>query len=214
MSTSGKLILLRHTESSDNAKGVWSGIHNASLTKKGRDDAEKFGYIMRDINFDVIYVSQLKRTMQTLTSFLKRYGDTSAIIKKTGAIDERDYGKLTGKDKWQARAEMGMLLWNDVRRGWDTPIPDGETLRDVYERVVPWYREVVAPQLLAGRNIMLVMHGNSGRALRKYLERINDVAIRQTEMDLDIIRIYEIDKYGYATKKSTRKIKTSKTHRY
>ena len=161
---------MRHTESTDNAKGHWSGIRNVSLTKKGREDARKLGVILQDLTFDVIYVSQLKRSRQTLNEVLKTYGNTKAKIKKTGVIDERDYGELSGLDKWWVRAQVGMRTWNDIRRGWDVPVPDGETLKDVYERVIPWYREIVLPQLLRGKNILLVGHGNSNRALRKYLE--------------------------------------------
>jgi len=214
MSISGKLVLLRHTETTDNAAGRWSGTRNVSLTPKGRADAEKFGVLLCDINFDVIYVSQLRRTGQTLKSMLKTYGATRAKIKKTGAIDERDYGKLAGRDKWLTRAQVGVRTWTDIRRGWDTPIPDGETLQDVYERVVPWYREIVVPQLLAGKNILIVGHGNSGRALRKYLERVNDVAIRRVEMDFDQVRIYNVNNYGYASSCKIRRIKTDKTLRY
>lgn len=214
MSISGKLVLLRHTESVDNARGRWSGVRNIGLSPKGRLDAEKFGRLFGDMQFDVIYVSQLKRTTETLKRFLKAYGPTRAKIKKTGAIDERDYGKLTGLDKWHVRAQIGVRAWNDIRRGWDTPIPDGETLRDTYERSVPWYREIVVPQLLSGKNILVVGHGNSGRAMRKYIERINDVAIRRTEMDFDIARIYEIDEHGHARHQTARRIKTDKTLRY
>jgi len=214
MSTSGKLILLRHTESTDNARGLWSGTRNVSLTDKGRLDAEKFGRLLRDFNFDVIYVSQLRRSTQTLKHFLKTYGKTRSKIKKSGAFDERDYGKLAGKDKWLVRAQVGVRAWIDIRRGWDTPIPNGETLKDTYERTVPWYREVVVPQLLAGKNILIVGHGNSGRALRKYLERINDVAIRRIEMDFDQARIYEVNEFGYATDYKILRIKTRKTLRY
>ena len=214
MSISGKLVLLRHTESTDNARGLWSGTRNVSLTDKGRRDAQKFGVLLRDMNFDVIYVSQLKRSAQTLKWFLKTYGKTRAKIKKSGAFDERDYGKLSGRDKWLARAQVGVRTWMDIRRGWDTPIPDGETLKDTYERTVPWYREVIVPQLLAGKNILIVGHGNSGRALRKYLERVNDVAIRRIEMDFDQVRIYDIDEFGYSKKCLVRYIKTSKSLRY
>jgi len=212
---SGQLILVRHSESTDNAKGVWSGIHNASLTKKGREDAYKIGAILTDQDFDTIYVSQLKRSRQTLNELLKSYNrKTKAKIKKTAAIDERDYGKLTGKDKWKVRASLGVHAFNDIRRGWDVPVPDGETLKDVYERVVPWYRAIVLPQLLKGKNVMIIAHGNSNRALRKYLENITNENIRFTEMDFDKVRIYEVYKSGRAKQCIIRKIKTDKTHRY
>jgi 2,3-bisphosphoglycerate-dependent phosphoglycerate mutase len=102
----------------------------------------------------------------------------------------------------------------DIRRGWDTEIPNGESLRDTYERTVPWYREIIVPQLLAGKNIMIVGHGNSGRALRKYIERINDVAIRRIEMDFDQVRIYDINEQGYAINCKVCRIKTNSTIRY
>lgn len=212
---SGQLILVRHSESTDNSKGVWSGIRNVSLTKKGRDDAYKVGTVLADQTLDVIYVSQLKRTRQTLNEILKGYNrKTKAKIKKTAAIDERDYGKLAGKDKWQVRAHLGVQAFNDIRRGWNVPVPDGETLKDVYERVVPWYRAIVLPQLLRGKNIMIVAHGNSNRALRKYLENITNESIRFTEMDFDKVRIYEVRESGRAKRCTIRRIKTDKTHRY
>lgn len=211
----GKLIIVRHAESTDNAKGQWSGIRNVSLTKKGREDAFRFGEVLADQEIDVIYYSQLKRTRQTLDRLLKGYGrKTKAIIKKTGAIDERDYGKLAGKDKWLVRAKIGVRQFNDIRRGWDVPVPDGETLKDTYERVVPWYKEIVVPQLLAGKNIMIVAHGNSIRAIRKYIEHVTDENVKFLEMALDRVWIYDITPAGYAKRVVTRRIKTKITHRY
>lgn len=211
----GKLILVRHSESTDNAKGQWSGIRNVSLTKKGREDAFKFGEILQDQEFDIIYYSQLKRTRQTLNWLLKGYGrKTKAIIKKTGAIDERDYGKLAGKDKWLVRSQIGVRQFNDIRRGWDVPVPDGETLKDTYERVVPWYKEIVLPQLLKGKNIMIVAHGNSLRAIQKFLERITNENVRYVEMTLDKVLIYDVTPAGYAKRVVIRRIKTKRTHRY
>jgi 2,3-bisphosphoglycerate-dependent phosphoglycerate mutase len=211
---SGQLILARHSESTDNLKGVWSGIRNVGLSAKGRADARKIGELIKDIPFDVIYISSLKRTRQTLNELLKGYGKTKAKVKKTGAIDERDYGKLAGKDKWQVRATIGVHAFNDIRRGWDVPVPDGETLRDVYERTVPWFKEIVLPQLLKGKNVLIVAHGNSNRSLRKFLENISNVAIKYVSMDFDKVRIYEVRESGRAKTCKIRQIKTDKTHRY
>ena len=206
---------MRHSESTDNAKGWWSGIRNVSLTKKGREDAFKFGEALQDQEFDVIYYSQLKRTKQTLDYLLKGYNrKTKAVIKKTGAIDERDYGKLAGRDKWVIRAQIGARAWNDVRRGWDVPVPDGETLKDTYERVAPWYKEIVVPKLLKGKNILIIAHGNSLRAIQKYLENITNENIKYVEMSLDRIKIYEVTATGRACKVAIRRIKTEITHRY
>lgn len=211
---SGQLILVRHSESTDNAKGVWSGIRNVSLTEKGRQDAFKYGDVLRDKTFDIIYISPLKRTRQTLNYLLKGHGKTKAKIKKTAAINERDYGKLAGQDKWKVRAAIGVHAWTDIRRGWDVPVPDGETLKDVYERVIPWYREIVLPQLQKDKNVLIVAHGNSNRALRKYLENISNQAVRFVEMDMDKVRIYDIRPSGRAKRVLIRQIKTRKTHRY
>jgi 2,3-bisphosphoglycerate-dependent phosphoglycerate mutase len=212
---SGQLTLVRHSESTDNVRGVWSGIRNVGLTPKGRADARKIGGALQDLSFDVIYVSQLKRTRQTLNELLKGYGQkTKAKIKKTGAADERDYGELAGRDKWQVRAAIGLHAFNDIRRGWNVPVPDGETLKDVYERVVPWYREIVLPQLRKGKNILIVAHGNSNRALRKYLENISQESIKYVSMDFDKVRIYDIRPNGHAKSCAVRRIKTDKTHRY
>lgn len=211
----GKLILVRHTESTDNAKGIWSGVRNVGLTKKGKTDAIKFGEVLQDQDFDIIYYSQLKRTRQTLDYLLKGYSKkTGAVIKKTGAVDERDYGKLAGKDKWQVKASLGLIQFNDIRRGWDMPVPDGETLKDVYERVIPWYREIVVPQLDNGKNIMIVAHGNSIRAIRKYLENVSNENVRFLKMALDQVLIYNTTPTGRAKRLETRRIKTTKTHRY
>ena len=211
---SGKLILVRHSESTDNTKGVWSGIRNVGLTPKGKADARKIGELLQDQTFDVIYVSQLKRTRQTLNELLKTYGKTKAKIKKTGAIDERDYGKLAGRDKWEVRAAIGVHAFNDIRRGWNVPVPDGETLKDVYERTIPWYKLIVLPQLQKGKNILIVAHGNSNRTLRKYLENLSQEAIKYVEMDFAKIRIYEIRDNGHAEHCQVRRIKTAKTHHY
>jgi phosphoglycerate mutase, BPG-dependent, family 1 len=211
---SGQLILVRHSESTDNAKGVWCGIRNVGLTPKGKADARKIGSVLKDQTFDVIYVSQLKRTRQTLNEILKTYGKTKSKIKKSGAIDERDYGNLAGRDKWEVRASIGVHAFNDIRRGWDVPVPDGESLKDVYERVVPWYKMIVLPQLLKGKNIMIVAHGNSNRALRKYLENISHEAIKYAQMDFDKVRIYDIRNNGRAKHCSIRRIRTDKTNRY
>lgn len=210
----GKLILIRHTESTYNAKGLWAGITDVSLSAKGRDDARKIGRLLGDLKFDQIYTSPLKRTRQTLNEILKTYGYTSAEIRETAAVNERDYGDYAGLDKWEFQREIGIEKWQGIRRGWDVHVPNGETLKDTYERVVPWYRDIVVPQLLDGKNIMIVAHGNSNRALRKYLESISDDKIKNVEMDLTTIHIYTIGDDGLAVSDEIRQIETEITSAY
>jgi len=210
----GRLILVRHTESTYNAAGLWAGITDVSLSTKGREDARKIGRLLGDLRFDRIYTSPLKRTRQTLDEILKTYGHTAAKISETAALNERDYGDYAGLNKWQFQREIGMAKWQDIRRGWNVPVPNGETLKDTYERVVPWYRETVVPQLLAGKNILIVAHGNSNRALRKYLETISDAEIKNVEMDLVTIHIYTIGDDGLAISDEVRQIDTDMTMLY
>ena len=202
---SGKLILTRHSESEYNVKGVWTGITNVGLTDKGAADARKLGEILADVEFDKIYTSCLKRTDETRENLLAGYekmggkfAKTVENTRKTAALNERDYGDYTGLNKWEVKEKVGDAEFANIRRAFDALIPNGESLRDVYERVVPWYREIVAPQLLAGKNILIVAHGNSDRALRKFLENISDVDVAHVEMAATKIYIYQIREDGRA----------------
>jgi 2,3-bisphosphoglycerate-dependent phosphoglycerate mutase len=210
----GKLILVRHSESELNSKGVWTGITDVGLTEKGHNDARKIGELLKDLAFDKIYTSQLKRANETRDDLLSSYGTTTADSRRTAAINERDYGEYTGLNKWEVKAKIGEEAFSDIRRAFDAPIPNGETLRDVYERVVPWYREIVLPQLLSGKNILLIAHGNSNRALRKYLENVSDEDVKNLEMDFDKIYIYDVDATGKSIKTEVRQIETDKSHEY
>ncbi len=212
--SSGKLIVVRHSESEYNAKGVWTGISNVSLTDKGHEDAQKIGGLLKDIKFDKIYVSQLKRAVETKNDILSVYGETNADVRKTAAINERDYGDYTGLDKWSVKEKVGEETFNNIRRAFDEIVPNGETLKDVYERVTPWYREIVLPQLLDGKNVMLVAHGNSNRALRKFLENISDDDVKNLEMDFDRVYIYEVNDEGRSINLEVRQIETDKSHKY
>jgi 2,3-bisphosphoglycerate-dependent phosphoglycerate mutase len=211
---SGKLIITRHSESEWNLKGVWTGITDVGLTDKGHEDAQKIGELLKDLRFDKIYTSQLKRANETRDDLLSVYGETAADLRRTAAINERDYGDYMGLNKWEVKEKVGEDEFKDLRRAFDAVIPNGETLRDVYERVVPWYREIVLPQLLDGKNVLIVAHGNSDRALRKYLENVSDEGVKKLEMDFDKVYIYDVDTDGRATNTEMRHIETDKSHQY
>jgi 2,3-bisphosphoglycerate-dependent phosphoglycerate mutase len=211
---SGKLIVARHSESEWNLKGVWTGITDVGLTEKGHADARKIGELLKDLKFDWIYTSQQKRAKQTLADLLATYGETAADQRRTAAINERDYGDYTGMNKWEVKEKVGEGQFNDIRRAFDAPIPNGETLRDVSERVVSWYSEIALPKLLADQNILIVAHGNSDRALRKFVENVSDDGVKELEMDFDKVYIYEVDADGRATSTEMRQIETDKSHKY
>jgi len=199
----GKLIVSRHAESEWNATGRWSGVSDVHLSEKGFKDSALLGQKVRkmDIHVDFAYCSEQIRTRETLNGLLSAAQMFNVEIITSGALNERDYGEYTGKDKWEMRDLIGEEAFNDIRRGWDVPIPGGETLKVVYERVIPFYEEVILPQLLEGENVLIVAHGNSIRALMKYLESIDDEGVANLEMLLGQILVYEISPEGLSSKK-------------
>ncbi|MBF1039216.1 MAG: 2,3-bisphosphoglycerate-dependent phosphoglycerate mutase, partial [Candidatus Nanosynbacter sp.] len=108
-------------------------------------------------------------------------------------LNERDYGDLTGKNKWEVKAEIGEEAFNGIRRGWDYPVPGGETLKDVYARVVPYFEQEILPKLQNGENILLVAHGNSIRALIKHLDQVPEAEMANVEMPFGQLLVYTFE---------------------
>ena len=209
---SGKLVLVRHGESEWNLLGKWTGWTDVSLTDKGASDAEKMGELIKDIHFDDIYTSKLKRTVETMQSVLKTQGQAGAPYESVAELNERDYGDYTGMNKWEVKDRVGEEKFNAIRRNFDEPITGGETLHMVYDRVVPWYRQVIVPKLMKGDNVLLVAHGNSIRALVKYIESISDEGIAKFEMAFGVVLEYTVDADGKMINKVEKKADISKTN--
>ena len=204
----GILAISRHAESEWNLLGKWTGLTDVNLTQKGHDEAFKIGEILKDLQFDVVYTSEQKRTHQTLAGILKGSVHPEVTHHVHGAVNERDYGDLTGKNKWEVQKEIGDEAFTGIRRGWDYPVPGGETLKDVHGRVVPFFEAEIKPRLLAGENVLLVAHGNSIRALIKHLEDIHEDEIASVEMQFGEVLLYHISDEGKAAHKEVRKIDT------
>ncbi|HSE29269.1 MAG TPA: 2,3-bisphosphoglycerate-dependent phosphoglycerate mutase [Candidatus Saccharimonadales bacterium] len=205
--TSGKLILVRHAESEWNALGLWTGQTDVNITEKGQKDAAKLGGLIKDLDPDFIYTSEQVRTQQTLKHLLTGAEKPNAPAHKpTAQLNERHYGEYTGKNKWEVQKLVGDEMFTGIRRGWEHPIPGGETMKMVYERAVPFYKDAIVPQLLAGNTVLVVSHGNTIRSLIKYLENISDEGIADVEMTFDQILIYEVDQDGRNLSKEVRKI--------
>ncbi len=190
-----KLILVRHGQSEWNALGQWTGKTDIGLTEEGKAQARTAGQFLKDIHIDRVYVSSLIRTVQTLHEIESVLGKNFEAI-ATHAIDERDYGIYTGKNKWEVEKEFGADRFQALRRSWDYPVEGGETLKVVSERVVPYFEEHIKPELLAGKNVLVSSHGNTLRTLIKYLEGIDDAGVEQVEIEIAQIYIYEIDEHG------------------
>lgn len=204
----GTLIIVRHGESEWNATGQWTGLTDVNLTAKGRHEAELMGEKLRDIRIDHAFTSEQIRTVQTLEGLLKGAQQPNVPYDRRWGINERDYGEYTGLNKWQVKEEVGEEAFNGIRRGWDHPVPGGETLKDVYKRAVSMLQKEVLPLLKEGKNVLLVAHGNSIRSLMKYIENISDQGIGDVEMIFGTIVLYQLDKDGHMIKRDDRKIDT------
>lgn len=200
---SGKLTLVRHGESEWNALGKWTGKTDVSITSEGARLSEELGRKLNDMSFDVAYSSTLKRAKETLDVVLRGAGQEGVEKIENAAINERDYGVFTGKKKEEVREEIGEEAYLELRRGWDRPIEDGESLKDVYARTIPYYFEEVLPRLESGENILIVAHGNSLRALVKYLENVSDENISTVEVGHNLALVYEVDQEGRRANKET-----------
>src|SRR5690606_10820362 len=119
------------------------------------------------------YASQQIRTLETLEGILNASQQFEVPYERASDINERDYGDYTGKNKWEMQEMLGEEAFHSLRRDWNSPVPNGETLKMVYERVQPCYMINVLPKLLDGKSVLIVSHGNSLRALIKYIDNIS-----------------------------------------
>lgn len=195
------LALVRHGESEWNAKGLWTGWTDIPLTQAGKDEAKRAGKALKNIKFDIAFVSPLIRAKQTLDEIKKAINAPDLRTIVNPALNERNYGIYTGKNKWEIKKELGDEKFNLLRRAWNYPVPKGETLKNVYERVIPYYKKEILPRLLKNENVLISAHGNSLRALVKYLDNISDENIQKLELVTGEVYLYKIKKDGKVLKK-------------
>lgn len=197
------LVLIRHGESTWNEKGLWTGFVDIDLDEHGIEQAKNAAKVITDIHFDVAYCSVLRRaihTMEVVFDFLQY----AVPIYFSEALNERNYGIYTGKNKWEIEKEVGEKTFEEIRRGWDFVIPKGESLQDVHERVTPYYVDTILPEIKNGKNVFVSLHGNSMRALVKYLENISDKDIEKLEIATGEVYVYQLDTNGNVVKKEIR----------
>ncbi|HSW74395.1 MAG TPA: 2,3-bisphosphoglycerate-dependent phosphoglycerate mutase [Candidatus Saccharimonadales bacterium] len=192
----GRLLITRHCESEWNLLGKWTGTTDVHLSENGFKQAGLLGEALKDIRIDYAFASLQMRTLETLEGILDGAGQTEVPYQRSADINERDYGDYTGMNKWEVRDKVGEAEFNSIRRDWDHAVPNGETLKMVYERALPFYNEVILPKLRAGQTVLLVAHGNSIRALIKYMEVISDEDIAGVEMPFGTIIEYTVSEDG------------------
>ena len=183
------LILLRHGQSVWNLENRFTGDTDIDLTPVGEQEAARAGTLLKDFHIDVAYTSMLSRAMHTLNIVLAKIG-TSIPVTRSAALNERNYGSLQGLNKAEVEKQYGtkqLVLW---RRSYDTAPPNGESLKDTYNRVIPYYIQEIEPQLKVGKNVLVVAHANSLRALMMYLEHISATDISGVDIATGVPRLY------------------------
>ncbi len=207
----GKLIIVRHGESEWNKANLFTGKEDVHLTREGFKTAQNFGKIIKDMKIHRVFTSMLARSIETEVCMMSGLTNSCAEnINYSNALDERDYGKYTGMSKLEEGNEMGKDELEALRRAWDYPIENGETLKMVYERTVPFFKSEILPVLKNGENVLIVSHGNTIRSLMKYIEKISDEDIEKVEMLFDEVLIYDLDDDGYMLNKKTISINDKK----
>ena len=193
-----RLVLVRHGESEWNRKNIFTGIRNPDLTDKGVIEAVWAGRVLKGegLHFDIAFTSKLKRAQHTLDIILGEIGGESAQVFEDAALNERDYGELSGLNKDQARERWGEEQVLEWRRSYDTPPPGGESLKDTAARVQPYYLEHIWPHVAAGKNVIITAHGNSLRALIMHLERLSEQQILDRELATAAPQVYRMSPTG------------------
>ena len=194
----GTLILVRHGESEWNLKNLFTGWRNPDLTEKGIGEARATGKILKakGYAFELTYTSALKRAQHTLDLILEEMGIENVTIVRNQALNERDYGDLSGLNKDDARKKWGeeqVLIW---RRSYDVPPPGGESLKDTAERTLPYYKAQIEPRVAAGETILVAAHGNSLRALVMAIEGLTPEEILKREIATGEPTVYELKSDG------------------
>ena len=194
----GTLILVRHGESEWNLKNLFTGWRNPDLTEKGVAEAHRAGRRLKAAGFTPtrFYTSALKRAQHTLDLMLGELGIDNLTITRDTALNERDYGDLSGLNKDDARQKWGeeqVLIW---RRSYDVPPPGGESLKDTAARTLPYYEAEILPRLKAGETVLVTAHGNSLRALVMAIEGLTPEQILKREIATGEPVVYRIGADG------------------
>ena len=215
-----KLVLLRHGESEWNQENRFTGWHDVNLTAQGEEEGRHSGRLLKDegFAFDVVYTSLLKRAIRTMWLALEELDQTWVPVHREWRLNERHYGALQGLNKAETAAKHGedqVLIW---RRSYDIPppaldpdderhpgkdrryanlpaenLPLSECLKDTVERFMPLWQDTIAPMVQDGKSVLIVAHGNSLRALVKYLDGVSEEEIVGLNIPTGMPLVYDLD---------------------
>ena len=201
---SRNLILVRHGQSEWNAKNLFTGWKDPGLTDQGVSEAKNAGKLILEqkIEFDVMYTSMLSRAEKTGNIILGILNHKEIPIIKNEALNERHYGSLAGLNKDDARKKWGDKQVHIWRRSFDMPPPDGESLKDTADRVLPYFETEIMPKVISGSSILIAAHGNSLRTLIMKLDSISPEDIVKLEIPTGAPIQYEFTSDGIVDKKT------------
>jgi 2,3-bisphosphoglycerate-dependent phosphoglycerate mutase len=189
------LVLVRHGQSEWNLKNLFTGWRDVDLTEQGIKEAREAGRKLKaqGIVFDVAFTSVLKRATGTLDLMLQEMGQTKVPVFKDQALNERDYGDLSGLNKDDARKKWGEEQVHIWRRSYDVAPPGGESLKDTLARTLPYYMTEILPRVLRGERVLVSAHGNSLRALVMVLDKHTPEAITKLNLETGVPMIYRLN---------------------
>lgn len=188
-----QLTIVRHGQSEWNLQNRFTGWEDVALTEKGIAEAKNAGESLKSYRFDEAFTSNLQRAQNTLKLILEVSGQAAIPTTRNEALNERHYGDLQGLDKADTAAKYGDEQVHIWRRSYDIAPPNGESLKDTAERVLPYYESVIEPKLKAGENIIIAAHGNSLRALIMHIEKLTPEQILQREIGTAKPIVYTFD---------------------
>jgi 2,3-bisphosphoglycerate-dependent phosphoglycerate mutase len=192
----GTLVLLRHGQSQWNLENRFTGWTDVSLSDAGCKDAVLAGKSLQDMNFDLVFISRLKRSPETLACFIEGHGQKNIPVVADSALNERHYGDLQGLNKAETVKKHGeeqVHLW---RRSYSTRPPGGESIEDCERRAWPFFRQYILPEIAAGKTVLVVAHGNSIRPIIKNLDSMkpDDAAVMEINCAVPYIYMFDGEK--------------------
>ena len=192
---SGTLVLVRHGQSEWNLKNLFTGWKDPGLTDLGIEEARNAGRRLKEmgVQFDIAFTSDLSRAQATCKLILEEIGQPDLKTIADQALNERDYGDLSGLNKDDARARWGEEQVHVWRRSYDVPPPGGESLKDTVARVLPYYIREILPRVMRGERVLVAAHGNSLRALVMVLDGLTSETIPSLELATGIPLVYDLN---------------------
>ncbi|WP_316858417.1 2,3-bisphosphoglycerate-dependent phosphoglycerate mutase [uncultured Cohaesibacter sp.] len=189
------LVLVRHGQSDWNLKNLFTGWKDPDLTEQGVTEAISAGKKLNDLGmkFDVAFTSDLQRAQKTCQHILDGVGQSDLTTYRDLALNERDYGDLSGLNKDDARKKWGDEQVHIWRRSYDVPPPGGESLKDTAARTLPYFITDILPQVMAGKTVLCAAHGNSLRSIVMVLDRLSKEEILEVNLGTGVPMIYKFN---------------------